>query len=57
MSTGRGGYPAVPFEHIEAFIEYSDFDEEEKALLWLYAWCGGHAREMKEIVMAGEPTG
>jgi len=49
---GEDGYPRVPFEHIEAFIEYSGFSREEKALLWLYAWCGGRARELKEILDA-----
>lgn len=44
----------VPFEHIEADIERCDLDEEEKAVLWLYAWCGGQASELRSIVLATE---
>lgn len=29
-----------PFEHIEAFIEEQELDEEAKAVAWLYAWLG-----------------
>jgi hypothetical protein len=55
---GKDGHPRVPFEHIEAFIEYSRYSDEEKALLWLYAWCGGRATQIKELIEtnAHQPT-
>jgi hypothetical protein len=45
---GRAG---VPFERIEAHIEYSDFTDDEKALLWLFAWCDGCPHELREIML------
>ena len=44
----------VPLEHIEAEIEHTALDREEKAVLWLYAWCDGHASELRDIVMTEE---
>jgi hypothetical protein len=43
----------APFEHIEAFIDNSRLLHEERAILWLYAWCDGQARELRELVNAG----
>lgn len=45
----------VPFEHIEAAICDAGLSDEAESVLWLYAWCGGQARELREIVTAGEP--
>lgn len=42
----------VPFEHIEAFIDTTVLDSQQRAVLWLYAWCGGQAQELREIVNA-----
>lgn len=45
----------VPFEHIEAYIEnHVALDREQRSVLWLYAWCGGEASELRQIVTADE---
>lgn len=47
----------VPFEHVEAYIDnLRELSDEGRSVLWLYAWCGGHARELRELVSAGEQT-
>jgi hypothetical protein len=46
----------APFEHIEAFIVNAGLDREQESVLWLYAWCGGQAHELREIVTASEPA-
>jgi len=43
----------APFEHVEAYIENNaSLDAEQRAVLWLYAWCGGQASELRSIVTA-----
>lgn len=46
----------APFEHIEAYVDNCGLSEEARAVLWLYAWCGGQANELRQIVSAGEPA-
>lgn len=39
----------VPFELVEMYVEScGELDEEERALLWLYGWCGGEAAFLTE---------
>ncbi|MFL5861176.1 MAG: hypothetical protein ACJ780_10385 [Solirubrobacteraceae bacterium] len=46
----------VPFEHVEAYIAYAGLDEEMESMLWLYAWCEGDAKGLRDIVTAGDAT-
>lgn len=47
----------LPFEHIEAEIESMELTADERSVLWLYAWCEGQPRELREIVADYAPTG
>jgi hypothetical protein len=40
-------------EPVEHFIESLPLDEEERSVLWLYAWVGGQASEVRSILLAG----
>jgi hypothetical protein len=44
--------PPIPFEYIEAYIVNTPLADEERALLWLYAWCEGQVADLREIAMA-----
>lgn len=43
-----------PFEHIEAFIEDApDLSDDERAMLWFYAWLGGEPCSVRHDLQLG----